>query len=230
MIYRFIFSHSRTSAIFRSVGQLLAFAAILVVPAVACANQSGSATVIDGDTLIIGKKRVFLRGVDAPESDQICLVGQVRWECGKQAARELRNKIGGKPVVCKVREPGTADCWRGNVNLGSWMVSNGWAAAASKPNVFANQERQAKQAKRGIWRSEFVRPWAWRRGLRSTNAAENSQSRTCSVMGNITASGERRYFTPKARGYKRVQVDPANGERWFCSAAQAKRAGWKASR
>lgn len=208
----------------------MAFAAVLVVPALALANGGESAAVMDGDTLMIGKKRVFLRGVDAPELDQICLVRQIRWECGKQAARELRNKIGGKPVVCKERGPGTADCWRGNVNLGSWMVSNGWAAASSAPNVFANEEHQAKQAKRGIWRSEFVRPWSWRRGLRSTNSAENSESRSCSIKGNIMASGERRYFTPKTPGYKRIQVDPGNGERWFCSAAQAKRFGWKAAR
>ena len=204
--------------------------ALACAPAPAFAKGGESATVVDGDTLIIGKKRVFLRGVDAPELDQICLVGRVKWECGKQAARELHNKIGGKPVICKVREPGTADCWRGSVNLGSWMVSNGWAAASSTPNVFSNEENQAKQAKRGIWRSEFVRPWSWRRGLRSNNSAENSQTRTCSIKGNITPSGERRYFTPKTRGYKQIQIDPGNGERWFCTVAQARQAGWKASR
>ena len=202
----------------------------LVFPALAFANEGERATVIDGDTLIIGSKRIFLRGVDAPETDQFCLVGQVRWECGKQATRELRNKIGGKGVVCRQRRPGFADCWRGNINLGSWMVSNGWASASSTPNIYGNEERQAKQAKRGIWRSEFVRPWAWRRGLRSTNSAENSQSRSCAIKGNIMPTGERRYYTPKSRGYKQVQIDPGNGERWFCSGAQAKRAGWKAAR
>jgi len=208
----------------------MAIAVLFAPPAPAAANVGERATVINGHTLMIGKKRMFLRGVDAPESDQICLVGQVRWECGKQASRELGNKIGGKAVVCKVRGPGTADCWRGNVNLGAWMVSNGWAAASRSPNIYANEERQAKQARRGIWRSEFVRPWAWRRGLRSKNSAENSEARNCSIKGNIDASGGRFYFTPKSRGYKRVQIDLGNGERWFCSIAQAKQSGWKAGR
>jgi hypothetical protein len=110
------------------------------------------------------------------------------------------------------------------------MVSNGWAAATRSPNIYANEERQAKQARRGIWRSEFVRPWAWRRGLRSNNSAENSQSRNCSIKGNIDASGTRSYYLPKSPSYNRIQIDLGNGERWFCSIAQAKRAGWKASR
>jgi len=199
----------------------------VAIPVQTQAREGEQAAVVDGDTLMVGSKRLFLRGVDAPESDQICLVGYVQWECGRQAARELRNKIAGKSVVCKVRAPGTADCWRGSVNLESWMVSNGWAAASRSPNIYANEENQAKRAKRGIWRSEFVRPWAWRRGLRASNSAENSESRSCAIKGNIMPSGERRYFTPRSGGYKRIQIDPHNGERWFCSVAQAKRAGWK---
>lgn len=75
------------------------------------ANTGHHAIVIDGNTLMIGAKRVYLRGVDAPETDQLCLVKRVRWACGKQAARELANKIGDKPVRCKARDGGDADCW-----------------------------------------------------------------------------------------------------------------------
>jgi endonuclease YncB( thermonuclease family) len=186
------------------------------------------AVVVNGNTLIVGPKRIYLRGVDAPETDQLCLVGRIQWACGKQAARELTNKIGGKPINCKIRENDDADCWGGGVNLGSWMVSNGWAAASGPTSIYAGLERRAKQAKRGIWRSEFVRPWSWRRGLRAGTSATNSEARTCPIKGDITAAGERIYIVPRHRQYHRIQIDTGNKERWFCSVKQAQRAGWSA--
>jgi endonuclease YncB( thermonuclease family) len=186
------------------------------------------ATVVNGNTLIIGTKRIYLRGVDAPETDQLCLVKRVQWACGKQAARELARKIGGKPINCKIRGNDDADCWGGGVNLGSWMVSNGWAAASGPTSIYAGEERTAKRAKRGIWQSEFVRPWSWRRGLRAGTSATNSEARDCPIKGDITASGERIYIVPKHRQYSRVQIDTGKNERWFCSVAQAVRAGWSA--
>ena len=192
------------------------------------ASRGGHAVVVNGNTLIIGTKRVYLRGVDAPETDQLCLVRQIQWACGKQAARELTNKIGGKPINCKIRGGRDADCWGGGVNLGSWMVSNGWAAASGRTSIYAGEERQAKQAKRGIWRSEFVRPWSWRRGLRAGTSATNSETRTCSIKGDITAFGEKIYILPRTRQYGRIQIDTGNRERWFCSVKQAERAGWSA--
>lgn len=198
-------------------------------PSVSVAASGGKhATVVNGNTLIIGAKRVYLRGVDAPETDQLCLVRGVQWACGKQAARELTNKIGGKPVDCKVRGGNVVDCWGGGVNLGSWMVSKGWAAASGPRSVYAGDEREAKKAKRGIWRSEFVRPWSYRRGLRADTSATNSEARTCAIKGDITATGNKIYFTPKHPHYRRVQIDTGKNELWFCSVAQARRAGWSA--
>jgi endonuclease YncB( thermonuclease family) len=177
--------------------------------------------VVNGDALIVGTKRIYLRGVDAPETDQLCLVRQIQWACGKQAARELASKIGGKPVNCKVRGGRCADCWGGGVKLGSWMVSNGWAAASGPKNIYAGEERQAKQAKRGICRSEFARPCSWRRVLRASTSATNSATRRCPIKGHITASGEKFHYQPRNRQYRRVQIDTGNNERSFCSVKQA---------
>lgn len=208
---------------------LAVFALVTLPPFASVAAVKGvHATVVNGNTLIIGAKRIYLRGVDAPEMDQLCLVRRVQWACGKQAARELANKIGGKPINCKLRVGDDADCWGGGVNLGAWMVSNGWAAASGPESIYAGEERKAKRAKRGIWQSEFVRPWSWRRGLRADTAATNSEVRDCPIKGDITAAGEKIYFVPKHRQYRRVQIDTGNKERWFCSVKQAERAGWNA--
>lgn len=200
----------------------------LAAPESLARNSGEHAVVVNGNTLIIGTKRVYLRGVDAPEMDQLCLVKNIQWACGKQAARELTNKIGGRPINCKVRGVDTVDCWANGVNLGSWMVSNGWAAASSRRSIYTREEQKAKKAKRGIWRSEFVHPWSWRRGLRADTAATNSEARTCAIKGDITVTGDRIYFMPKHPKYGDVQIDITNNERWFCTKEQAKRAGWNA--
>jgi endonuclease YncB( thermonuclease family) len=194
------------------------------------ANGSDQAVVVNGNTLIIGSRQIYLRGVEAPETDQFCLVGRVKWACGKQAARELSNKIGGNPVRCKIRGGDDADCYGSGVNLGAWMVSNGWALASNRVTIYAAEERKAKLTNRGIWRSEFVPPWSWRRGLRAGTSAVNSEARSCPIKGDITPSGLRIYYQPHNREYRRVQIDTGNNERWFCSIQQAEQAGWSAPR
>jgi ATP-dependent Lon protease len=50
------------------------------------ADLSGVPRVVDGDTLAIGATKVRLEGIDAPETDQICLnANGVRWTCGIDA-------------------------------------------------------------------------------------------------------------------------------------------------
>ena len=50
---------------------------------------SGSARVVDGDTLDVGAVRVRFHGVDAPESRQSCVAGGRRWACGERATSAL---------------------------------------------------------------------------------------------------------------------------------------------
>ena len=52
------------------------------------ASRGVHTIVVNGNTLIVGTKGIYLRGVDAPETDQFCLVRQIKWACGKQVAGE----------------------------------------------------------------------------------------------------------------------------------------------
>ena len=50
----------------------------------------------------------------------------------------------------------------------------------------------------------------------------------CVIKGNISSGGhERIYHVPNGAAYERTQIDPAAGERWFCSEAEAQAAGWR---
>src|SRR3546814_11326968 len=61
----------------------------------------GKASVIDGDTIEIHGTRIRLHGIDAPESDQLCVVRQQDVRCGQQAAIALYERIGRATVSCE---------------------------------------------------------------------------------------------------------------------------------
>lgn len=50
----------------------------------------------------------------------------------------------------------------------------------------------------------------------------------CPIKGNISSGGQI-YHTPGQRDYCRTVIDTSNGERWFCSEAEAEAAGWRAA-
>ncbi len=56
---------------------------------------------IDGDTLEISGWRIRLHGIDAPESRQLCHLDGKPWQCGKDAANALADKIARRPVTCE---------------------------------------------------------------------------------------------------------------------------------
>ncbi len=65
---------------------------------------AGTTTVIDGDTLEIRGGRIRLHGIDAPESRQLCRLDGKPWQCGKDAANALAEKISRRPVACEEKD------------------------------------------------------------------------------------------------------------------------------
>jgi endonuclease YncB( thermonuclease family) len=124
----------------------------------------GSAQVIDGDSLIVAGTEIRLYGIDAVEYGQTCLRGGLVWNCGAEAAAALRAAAAGREVVCRPRdrdryERTVAVCMAGGVDLGAAMVKGGLAVALG---AYAADEREARDARRGIWSSSFDRPAGWR--------------------------------------------------------------------
>lgn len=50
----------------------------------------------------------------------------------------------------------------------------------------------------------------------------------CKIKGNVSiGSGERIFHVPGQRYYAETRIDARFGERWFCSEADARAAGWR---
>lgn len=53
---------------------------------------------------------------------------------------------------------------------------------------------------------------------------------SCSIKGNVNSHGERIYHTTASRSYNVTKVKPEEGDRWFCTEAEAQSAGFRAPR
>ena len=135
--------------------------------------QSGMPRVIDGDTIDVAGSRIRLWGIDAPESKQQCERGGSLYSCGLDAATHLRAIIGSAWLSC---EPRTLDkygrtvalCRAGDVDIGAAMVRDGWAMAFVRySRDYVVEEKEARDARRGLWIGTFSPPWEWRTAQRS---------------------------------------------------------------
>jgi endonuclease YncB( thermonuclease family) len=111
----------------------IAFLAWIICSLAQAADLSGVPRVVDGDTLAIGATKVRLEGIDAPETDQVCLnANDVRWTCGFDARNQLAAHIGSRTISCS---PNGTDAYKRTLaicslageDLNAWMVQQGWA-------------------------------------------------------------------------------------------------------
>ncbi|MFL6798089.1 MAG: thermonuclease family protein [Xanthobacteraceae bacterium] len=116
---------------------------------------------IDGDTIAVGSRHVRLQGIDAPETDQICLDAQgQRWTCGIAARDQLSAHIAGRGVSCAARGEDRygrtlATCSASGDNLNGWMVREGWALAyVQYSREYIANEAAAREQRRGMWGGE----------------------------------------------------------------------------
>jgi hypothetical protein len=61
----------------------------------------------------------------------------------------------------------------------------------------------------------------------ATRANNPAFAVSCSIKGNVSASGERINHVPGQRYYDKTLVQLLKGERWLCSEDEAREAGWR---
>ncbi len=145
---------------------------LILWPSVASAEITGRPRVIDGDTLEVAGQRIRLHGIDAPESRQLCRKDGAPWRCGEDATSALRALLGNRPVSCEELDRDrcrrvVTKCAVDGVDIGGWMVSQGWAVAYYLYSYeYSRAEQRARSARRGVWAGEFEKPWEWRKQRR----------------------------------------------------------------
>ena len=139
---------------------------------------SGIAKVVDGDTIKIGKNKIRLLGIDAPEKKQQCkkpwltisfISFSKDYPCGQISTDKLKKKIKDKLLICKWINKDRykryiAECFKDKTNINAWMVRNGYAVAYRKySKKFVSQEIFARKEKLGLWSGTFIMPWDYRK-------------------------------------------------------------------
>lgn len=216
-------------------------------------GPSGRAEVVDGDTVVIGKVRIRLQGIDAPETDQICLdPSGERWTCGIAARDRLAEHIGSREISCtdegRDRYGRTLGvCSLIGEDLNAWMVREGFALAyVQYSKSYIREDADARKGRRGMWAGSFIAPWDYRHRTKDTlilgavsvpisaqakllapASAENAPSYECTIKGNVSRSGGRIYHMPGQLNYAKINMSKNSGERWFCTEAEAEAAGWR---
>nr|DAO42522.1 MAG TPA: nuclease-like protein [Caudoviricetes sp.] len=139
--------------------------AILVIASPLFALSGKVVSIHDGDTITIlqGKQQIKVRlfGIDAPELEQ---------PYGKKSKQFLANLIAGEVVEV---EPKGKDRYKRTLgiiyfkgqDINAQMVLNGYAWAYVKySRIYVNQEKLARENKRGLWQSsDPTPPWEWRK-------------------------------------------------------------------
>ncbi|KAL4427328.1 hypothetical protein ABPG77_003237 [Micractinium sp. CCAP 211/92] len=168
-------------------------------------------------------------------------IGKGKVEC----EQKNRDKYGRVVGVCSLN----------GEDLNGWLVEQGLAVAYRQySRAYVPLEDAARAAGRGIWSGSFELPEKWRkehpRGGSSSGAAvtpvvapaagatqgaaaaargDPLPANGCAIKGNINSKGEKVYHVPGGAFCERTVIELDKGERYFCTAAEAEAAGWRAS-
>lgn len=142
---------------------------------------SGTARVVDGDTITIRQQRLRLAAIDACELKQTGSRNGELWPCGIVARSALAKMIDGKHVHCEVIDQdqygrAVAECFNQSQNIGVALVRIGMAETLFQylPSGhglnlqdYIEAQRQAKGLANGMWSAQVTRPQEFRRGGRT---------------------------------------------------------------
>lgn len=169
--------------------------------------------VIDGDTVdfsdgVHGR----LVGIDAPEYSEGCL--------SKQAKTRLEELVLGKEVLVELTGKRSFErdlVWVSvdGVSVNKVMVSEGMA---TKDEGYTDEmeiaESEAMTTKRGIWSSQCTK-----------------EREGCEIKGNYhKGTKDKVYHLPGCYNYDQVVINPNESDRWFCTEAEAEKAGFVKSK
>jgi len=230
----------------------VSLALMWALPGVAASVVHGPAVITDGDTVVVEGQKIRLIGIDAPESDQLCLnrEGQT-WTCGIAARDALIRRAGHRTLTCVLTgqdryKRALGHCGIEGEDVGRWMVRNGWALPFIRySREYEADGQAARTARSGLWAGAFIAPWDWRRRDCTTNvlsifpisieghrllcgSPSTPPDPSCTIKANLSSRGCI-YHMPSDRHYGPLKMEGPR-KRWFCSAGEANAAGCRRAR
>lgn len=125
----------------------------------------------DGDSFVIGARKLRLTGIDAPEFRQACKDARgTGWACGAASRGALIQLLAQPGLACEAEASdrfgrALAICSTAETpDIAAAMVSAGLAVSNEFYGLrdYGEEEDTAREAKRGIWRGAFTNPREWR--------------------------------------------------------------------
>ena len=201
--------------------------------------------VIDGDTVVLeGGRRLRYVGVDTPET---VAPGEPVACFGPEASVRNAELVRGRTVLLEkdVNDTDRFDRLLRYVYLedgrmvNEVLVAEGYAISKAYPPDTLYQDRldaaqsQAKAKNLGLWAACESVPEARPTIVVTVGPSDGvscplgceAPPPGCAIKGNI--SDERIYHVPGQRDYENTVIRPENGERWFCTEAEAVANGWR---
>ena len=233
---------------------------ILVLSIIVAGQALAAGPVVrDGGTIDLADVTYRLEGIDAPALDQVCIDDHAdAWACGTDARDQLVRLIGDRAVHCEDRglDPtykkwhvGACTVEGQTAGLSQLLVRQGLAINLNRTTggPFKDDEADARDNHRGLWKGCFVAPREFRDGRRdgvllggACRADKDREIREvlfpyepampagCSIKGKYAL---RAHVTGNV-GIYHMQICrsyPAltRPDRWFCSEDDARAAGFR---
>lgn len=141
----------------------------------------------------------------------------------------VREGPGTDYAVTTVAQPGQAMVVTGKDATGEWLqlASGYWIAASLVDNAPADLPVAAVVATPvAAERSEPVTVGA---PFTCEGGCATAPDPSCAIKGNVNSEGEPIYHVPGGRSYNSTDIKPEEGDRWFCTEAEAQAAGFRAA-
>jgi micrococcal nuclease len=197
--------------------------------------------VVDGDTIDISYKgkveRLRLIGINTPE----VVDPRKTVECfGREASENAKKLLTGQEVRVAADPSQDARDKYGRLLMYVWRrdglfynleaIKDGFAYeyTYNLPYMYQKDfraaQKYAQENKAGLWADGVCGQKNIAVPMEKT---ASSSSAACLIKGNIGTTGDKIYHLPKCPYYKQTVISESQGEKWFCTEAEAIAAGWR---
>lgn len=126
----------------------------------------------DGGAVQIRGLHIALAGLTAPARKDLCAnrTTKEEFDCARPTRKRMA-ELAAKGLACDILDVGSGQLWgrcrAAEGDLGRLLVQAGLARAA-KDGPYADAQKQAVQARRGLWAADMVLPRDWESARRKT--------------------------------------------------------------